>query len=72
MSVGNCLIAALIAKAKHPRRVRLAVARNRSGRWHVAWTDAGVRYEFYAKGRSTMPYWQNLLYIGEIKRVSTP
>lgn len=62
----NCLLVALIAALGGGR---LRTARNRSGRVHVYWLDHGGRaWEFYRKGASRRPYWQNLVYFGRIAR----
>lgn len=71
MTLSNCLVAALVVKARDWSGVEIRFVRNRSRRWHCIWIKAGERYEFYAKGRSTMPYWRNLLYRGEVRRIGT-
>jgi hypothetical protein len=64
---GNCLCVALLASLRPGTRLR--IGRNRMGRKHFYWTDQhGRSWEFYKKGASGRTYFQNSLYIGEIKR----
>lgn len=66
---GNCLLAALCAKACAPRRVRVVTVRNRAGRMHFMWERDGVLFEFYTPGASRCSYLRNALRLGEIRRV---
>lgn len=68
MTWSNCVIFALFEKAKNPA-VRIGFIRNRHGRLHCIWTLNGKRYEFYAKGRSSLPYWKNIIYRGYKKEI---
>jgi hypothetical protein len=66
----NCVIAAVAAWALHPRSTRIRFVRNRARRLHCIWERAGRRFEFYAPGRSKLPYWRNALYVGTVKEVN--
>lgn len=66
---GNCLLAALCAKARSPRRVRIVTMRNRAGRVHFMWERDGALYEFYTPGASRASYLRNSVRMGEIRRV---
>lgn len=66
--IGNCLVCALIAWARHPREVSIHFMRNSKRRWHCYWMRDGVRYEFYAKGRSSKSYLRNLIYFGVVRK----
>jgi len=68
---GNCLLAALCAKACAPRRVRVVTMRNRAGRVHFMWERDGELFEFYTPGASRCSYLRNALRMGEIRRVRT-
>lgn len=70
MTYSNCLLAALAAWARHPRTTAMRLIRNRAGRWHVVWERDGLRFEFYAPGRSRMTYLQNLLYRGRVREIT--
>lgn len=65
----NCFLAAVIAWALKPRTTRIRFIRNRSRRWHCIWERDGKRFEFYAPGRSRMPYWRNALYVGTTREI---
>lgn len=67
--IGNCILSALVAKARNPRKVKIDFIRNRARRWHCTWLVDGKRFEFYAQGRSRLPYWRNLLYSGVVREV---
>lgn len=66
---GNCLLAAICAKACAPRRVRVVTMRNRAGRVHFMWERDGELFEFYTPGASRCTYLQNAFRLGEIRRV---
>ncbi len=66
---GNCLLAALFAKACAPRRVRVVTVRNRAGRVHFMWERDGDLFEFYTPGASRCSYLRNALRLGEVRRV---
>lgn len=65
----SCLIESIKQKILRPRAVRIKITRNASNRIHFYWVEDGMNWEFYAKGRSKLPYWMNLLYKGCIKRI---
>lgn len=65
----SCIIEAVKQKILRPRLVRIKITRNATNRIHFYWVENGLKYEFYAKGRSKLPYWKNLLYKGCIKRI---
>lgn len=62
--ISNCIIHACANWLKSPARTRIIRERNASGRNHWLWEVDGKRFEFYAKGRSRLPYWRNILYKG--------
>lgn len=65
----NCIVAALVARVLSPAQTRISFVRTRAGRWHCIWVRAGHRYEFYAPGRSKLPYWRNLVYLGCVRQI---
>lgn len=65
--ISNCLISALLAWASCPARTSIKFMRNSKRRWHCYWVRDGVRYEFYAKGRSSKGYLRNLIYRGVVR-----
>lgn len=65
---GNCAVVAVVASWLPGNSLHWK--RNASGRWHVYWKDRqGRSWEFYKKGASKRTYFQNALYVGEVKRV---
>lgn len=66
---GNCVLAAVGAWIMRPTQVRILFVRNRSRRLHCIWKMGGVRYEFYAPGRSRLPYWRNIVYMGTVRAI---
>jgi hypothetical protein len=67
--LSNCLLAAVVAKVRAPRQVRIEAVRNKHGRLHFVWSKQGARFEFYAPCRSRMTYLQNALYVGRVREV---
>lgn len=65
----NCLVWALIMKARWGRHVRIQCVLNRSGRYHWRVMFAHGAYEWYARGASTRHWARNLWYKGQCKRV---
>ena len=50
---------------------RIRFKRNRLGRWHCYWSTPAGDFEFYAKGRASCSYGENLWYLGEVKKSET-
>ncbi|WP_256804562.1 hypothetical protein [Pseudomonas putida] len=69
---GNCVLAALMAWVASPKATRIRFIRNKSRRWHCIWERGGKAFEFYAPGRSRMPYWRNALYLGHSREIGVP
>ncbi len=67
---GNCLVVALIAWAMAPNATRVRFVRNRHRRWRCIWERGGERFEFHAPGRAARPYWENILYLGEARKIA--
>jgi len=65
----NCIVSALVAWLRNPARTRIHFVRTSTRRWHCIWTRDGRRYEFHAPGRSKLPYWRNLVYLGSIRQI---
>lgn len=61
-----------IPQTKDWKGIKIKTIRNRCGRLHWIWIKDGKSYEFYAQGRASKPYWQNLLYFGEVREVKYP
>lgn len=66
---GNCIVCAVVAWLRHPRSTSIKFVRNKGRRWHCIWVRDGKRFEFYAAGRSRMPYWRNALYLGRAREI---
>ena len=70
--ISNCLLMACLHWLRHPASTTIIPVVNASGRIHWVWERHGKRYEFYAKGRSKLPYWRNVLYRGRVLRYMAP
>ncbi|WKL16593.1 hypothetical protein QYQ99_03285 [Comamonas testosteroni] len=68
----NCIVSALVAWLLSPAHTRIRFIRTSTRRWHCIWVQNGQRYEFYAPGRSKLPYWRNLVYLGCIRQIGGP
>ncbi|WP_059440929.1 MULTISPECIES: hypothetical protein [Comamonas] len=69
----NCIVSALVAWLLNPVGTQIRFIRTSTRRWHCIWVRDGHRYEFYAPGRSKLPYWRNLVYLGRIRQIgATP
>lgn len=68
-TISGCLWMAVYHKLKDWNGVKIKTIRNRCGRLHWIWIKDGKCYEFYAQGRASKPYWQNLLYFGEVREI---
>ena len=66
---GNCLLAALVAKALAPRRVRIRKTRDRRGNLHFYWERDGERFEFYTKGASQWGLLRRAFRLGTVRRI---
>lgn len=66
---GNCLLAALAAKLRAPREVRIRTLRNRAGRLHFYWERDGRRFEFYTPGASRGSYVRNAVRLGVVREI---
>ncbi len=66
MVYSNCILYAILT-GHLPKFIR-----NKNGRWHAIWYEGDNAYEFYAKGRSKLPYWRNIIYKGRKKLITAP